>query len=323
VLEPRARGLLRPGRRLSPWPVALALGIGALAPAPSAAQAWSSEKGSVGVTFSYSNNWNTKHYFFDGSEIDAGHTRSQVVTLGASLALTDRWALSASLPYVQARYRGAHAHPGTIDDGEYHGTIQNLGWELRYQTLELPLAITPFVSAGWPTHEYATLGHAAPGQGVDEYALGAYLGWNLDPWISRTFLQLRYGYTFAEKVAGISHDRSNADLEVGFFATRELGLRALVSWQDTHGGVTLPIGPADPRFPFHDAAAAADILNLGVGLSYSLGGGFDLFGIYVRSVAGRNAHKLDDAWSVGVSFGCLCASRRTAEPRSRKNSKTR
>ena len=165
----------------------------------------------------------------------------------------------------------------------------------------------------WPTHDYTTLGHAAPGQGVDEYAVGFYAGASLDRWIPRTYTQLRYGYTFAEKVAGVSHDRSNADLELGHFLAPELGLRVLVSWQETYDGVTLPIPRTHPLFSYHDQLGRVGFVNVGVGLSYSINHMTDVFGVYARSVSGRNGHKLDDGISLGVSIGCHCAFRQIGE----------
>ena len=77
-------------------------------------------------------------------------------------------------------------------------------FELRYQALENPLAVTPLRQAtGHPIHDYVTLGHAAPGKGLDEYTVGFYAGpGRLDPWIPRTYFHARYGYSFVEKVAG-------------------------------------------------------------------------------------------------------------------------
>ena len=199
--------------------------------------------------------------------------------------------MSASVPYVQAAYHGSRPHPGTIDNGDYHGTLTNLRFELRYQALENPLALTPFVATGHPIHNYVTLGHAAPGKGLDEYTVGFYTGRSLDPWIPRTYFHARYGYSFVEKVAGISHDRSNADLEIGYFLTSQLGVRAVASWQETLGGIAVPIPPTHPLFRYHDQLGAEGFLNVGAGLSYSLTHKVDVYALYAETVRGRNGHK--------------------------------
>ena len=86
------------------------------------------------------------------------------------------------------------------------------------------------------THDYETLGHAAPGRGLNELNLGFYIAKSLDQWIPNTYVQARYNYAFVEQVVGVSHDRTNADLEVGYFVNPRFSIRVLYAYQNTHGG---------------------------------------------------------------------------------------
>jgi hypothetical protein len=74
------------------------------------AQAWLPERGSFSVATAFSDNLNKKHYLPNGTEVDVGHTRTKVVAVSATYALTDRWMIEAGVPYVEARYA---AKPGT------------------------------------------------------------------------------------------------------------------------------------------------------------------------------------------------------------------
>jgi hypothetical protein len=274
----------------------------ALLPTACLAQAWLPEKGDFSLGLNYVNALSKKHYLPDGSEIDVGHTRVQTVALSASYALSDRINLMASLPWVQTRYAGDHPHPGEIDNGHSHSTITDLYLSAHYQLALEPVAIAPYVAAVIPTHDYETLGHAAPGRGLNEYWIGFYGGKSLHQWIPQTYIQVSYNYAVVERVAGISHDRSNADLEVGHFLNRRVSIRALVAWQKTHGGIDVPIPPSDPLFPYHDQLGAEGHLNVGAGLSWAANSQLGVDISYLQSIRGENGHKLDPGISLGISY---------------------
>lgn len=274
----------------------------ALLPTPSAAQAWLPEKGTFSLNLDYFNSLSRKHYLPDGQEIDVGHTRLQTTSLSASYAVSDRINFTASLPWVQTRYDGDRPHPGEIDDGHSHSTITDVYLAAHFQLTLDPVAIAPYVAALVPTHDYPTLGHSAPGRGLNEYWLGFYAGKSLHSWIPRTYVQARYNYAFVEKIAGIDHDRSNADFEVGYFLNSRVSVRAFVDWQETHGGIDVPIPPSNPLFPYHDQLGAEGHLNVGGGLSWSMNDRFGIYCSYRQSIRGENGHKLDHGLSLGMSY---------------------
>ena len=273
-----------------------------LLPACAMSQAWLPEQGDFSLNLDYANTLSKKHYLPDGSEIDVGHTRAETIAFTASYAVTDRLSVMASLPWIRARYTGDRPHPGEIDSGHPHSTFTDLYLAAHYQLALEPVALAPYVATVIPTHEYETLGHSAPGRGLSEYWIGFYAGKSLHPWIPRTYLQARYNYAIVERVAGISHDRSNVDLEAGYFMNDRFGVRALVAWQKTHGGIDVPIPPTNPLFPYHDQLGAEGHLNVGGGASWTLNRRLGLYASYMKSLRGENGHKLDQGLSVGVSY---------------------
>ncbi len=271
-------------------------------PATLHAQAWLPVKGSYGVSVLYTDIFDTKHYLPDGDELDAGHMRVHSTGLSLSYAPTDRLFLTAGVPYVRSEYHGAFPHPTAVDNGAYHGTFTDLRVELHYQALLEPVAFAPYVALVEPTHSYPSLGHAAPGRNLEEKWVGFFLGKSLDLWIPRTYVQARYSFAFVEPVAGVGHDRSNLDVEVGYFPTPAWSVRGLAYWQRTHGGIDVPIPQSNPLYPHHDQLASERFLNLGAGSSYDLSKRLSLFGLYTTSVYGRNGHKLGRSFTLGLGY---------------------
>jgi len=198
-----------------------------------------------------------------------------------------------------------------VDNGEYHSGFTDLRLDFRYNLWSEPATITPFVSAIIPTRDYPTFAHAAPSSGLEQYLVGVAVGRRLDPILEAGFAQLRYSYAFVEKVLDVSHDRSNVDLEVGYFLTPSLGISVLGSYQKTHGGLDLPVPgtPAGvafrqtPYYVHHDQLARSDYLNLGGIVTYALTGTVDVFASYQSTVWGRNIHPVQPGLAFGLSWG--------------------
>lgn len=308
-------GGLKSGRSVTRRPLSCA-GIAFFFLASSAlAQAWLAPKGEAAFGVAYQNIYTRDHLFSEGEVADNGRIRMNMVVLGLTYSFTDRLAASASVPYVSSRYDGTRPHnaPGfeRIDDGSYHGTFTDFRLDLRYNLLRDPAMVTPFVSAIIPTRDYATFAHAAPSSGLEQYLVGVSVGRRLDPILEAGFAQLRYSYAFQERVLGISHDRSNADLEVGYFLTPSLGISAIGSYQKTHGGIELPLtGTPEndafrgtPYYVHHDQLAQSNFLNVGGIVSYALTGTVDVFASYQTMVWGRNVHAIQPGLAFGMSWG--------------------
>ncbi len=277
----------------------------ALASGAAQAQAWLPSEGSAGFAFDFSDFLNKKHYDSTGTAVDVGHTDVQVYSLSASYSPSDRIALTASLPYVRTRHRGENGggHDTEIDDGTWHATVTDLQVLASYQAIGGPVALAPYVGLLIPTHSYETFGHAAPGRGLEEYWLGFDAGASLHPWIPRSYVQLRGNYAFVEEVMGVSHDRTNAMLEIGYYLNPAWSIRALVSSQWTHGGIDVPVAVDSPFFPVHDRLAAEEFVNIGGGGTWVINERVSAYAVYMHSLEGTNGHKLDHRVSIGLSYG--------------------
>ena len=279
------------------------------------AQAWLAPQGEASLGVAYQNVFTRDHLFSEGERRDRGRIRLSTVVVGLTYSFTDRLAAGVSVPYVAGRYDGtlpniiAGLEP--VDDGTYHGTLTDLRVDLRYNVLSEPAMVTPFVSAIVPTRDYATYGQASPSSGLEQYVVGVWAGRRLDPILEAGFVQVRYSYTFVEKVLGVSHDRSNVDLEVGYFPTPSLGISATGSYQTTHGGVEIPL-PGSPEgdafretpfFRYRHQLARSKFLNAGGIVSYALSGTVDVYAVYLATVWGRNLHAVQPGLAFGVNVG--------------------
>jgi opacity protein-like surface antigen len=297
-----------------------------LAPSIVLAQAWLPPQGEAFISLSYGNIFVTKHYRYmpggppsDNTETDLGHIRSQTVGAQLGYAFTDRFAISLSLPYTEAKWyqAGSVGQPHrltngkTLDDGKYHGAFQDYHIEALYQAVRDPVVLTPFVGAVFPSHDYQYFAHSAVGRDLQEYQIGFNFGSRLDRIVPDTYVQARYSYAFVERVLGIHHDRSSGALELGYFMTPSFGARFLASGFYTHGGISnrspaslgTPRNASNPLFLHHDQIEHASGISLGGGLSYALTGSVDVYANYIRTVLGHGGHKIDHGLTFGVSYG--------------------
>ncbi len=100
----------------------------------------------------------------------------RILTIYGSYSPSDSVLVSASLPFVQSRYRGAGGggHDTEIDNGSWHDTFTDLILTAHMQVANGPAAFAPYVGAVIPTNDYVVAGHAAPGRVLQEYWLGFY-----------------------------------------------------------------------------------------------------------------------------------------------------
>jgi hypothetical protein len=286
--------------------------------APARAQAYVPEQGEGTVSVLYQNTFVTKHYLTT-TAYDAGQIRSHTMLVDLTYGLTDKVALSVSIPWVASKWTGSGivdpanyivavphplplAGPVTLDDGAYHDTFQDFRFGLRYNLVKARgFALTPFVGSILPSHAYTTFAHAAPGRDLRELNIGVSAARMLDSWVPGLFVQASYSYGFTQQVLDIAHNRSIVDVEAGYFVTPKLRLIGLGSGQITHGGidVTVDIGFDPVRFPVHDQITKDNFLNLGGGAAFSLNDRFDVYGSVIHTMAARNIHAID----YGVSFG--------------------
>jgi hypothetical protein len=288
---------------------ALAIAIAGLVmlPVESLAQAWVPEKGEGSVSLA-AQQLNSKKHLQGKTEVDAGHMNSGVLLAGISYGVTDKFAVDLTIPYVVTKYSGERAHPFTnIDNGAYHNTFTDFRGSLRYNLTRRGAVITPYIGSVVPSHDYQYYGHTAFGEQLNELQVGTFIAKLFTSGIPGTFVSSRIAYGFVEKVQNISHNRSMADIEGGYFVTPSFRAFGTVNGQLTHGGITLPPGgfatiPAPYKFT-HDVIQRIHYVYVGGGFAYSMKESVDLFGSFSRQVAGLNGHKLNRGVTLGIAWG--------------------
>src|SRR5947208_832819 len=122
-------------------------------PAPLAGQAWLSPKGEGSISALYQNNIERLHTFSDGRTLDKGHTYFDALIVNTDFSVTDRLAISVSLPYVAGKYvglaphllvRGQRSTAVALDNGDFHTGPQDFRLNLRYALTKKALKIAPF-----------------------------------------------------------------------------------------------------------------------------------------------------------------------------------
>ena len=279
----------------------------ALAPAAASAQAWLPDKGSFNATFLISDILNEQHWTANGGTVGGTRVESQTYALLGTYGLTDRWMVSAALPFVNTHYSGPPSHGGApgfdVDDGDEHGSFTDLRVGVHFQALEQPFALAPFVAYVTPISDYYYRGHAAQGRNVEEFLIGFSAGKSLDPWLRRTYAQMRYSYAFVEKVLDQVHDRDNLNLEIGTFITERWNVSAYGAFQWTHGGLDAPIPPSSPYFLDHDSLIESEYINAGLGTGFAVTPDMTVFMMYMHGFEGRNDHRLNRGLTLGFSYG--------------------
>lgn len=306
-------------------------------------QAWISPRHTGSISISYINDFSNKDYFGHGenyiitpvdvtapdgtfypkgTKIDEfGEARTQGAYFDFSYSFTDKLGVTASLPYLTAKYTVSanatsaffvpHRFPdGSIqlDDGHYHGSFADIGLRLRYNITARPFMITPYVEYNGPSNDYLFYSHAIVGRHVNSLGIGSYFGGTLDRVLPNAYLQGRYGYTFDETILNISRHRSLGEVEFGYFITPPLRAFVILAGQITHGGLNGPYDlgepvASNPLFFHHTQITRDNYLNIGFGGQYSLNDRVDFFGVVSHMLTARNLHGLTYGINFGFSWG--------------------
>jgi hypothetical protein len=229
-----------------------------------------------------------------GDFLDRGRVSSATLVTGVEYGLTELFSIDAKLAFVAAKHEGTDRLHGPLDTGAYHGAVQDARLALAMQVpTHSSLALAPYVAVILPTHDYETRGHSAPGRHLRSLQLGAWIGRDLDSVLPNVHVQGQYAFAFVERVGGMSINRSNLDLEVGYAPASFLTLTVATGLQRTHGGLEFPL-PRDEHydevFPFHDRVAKDNRLLMSSGATVAVGSALSLYGTVVWTPWGQNTH---------------------------------
>jgi hypothetical protein len=276
-------------------------------------QAWLSPKGEGTASVIYQYGYDRLHVFADGRTKDRGHIHLHTLLLDTDFSITDKVAVRLSLPYVSGLYVGHNGHttirgrPETavaLDNGSFHGSLQDFRFDVRYSLSRGELKAAPFFQATIPSHGYPTLGHAAVGINLREYRVGVNLGRRLDPILPKAFVQGRYAFGFSQEVAHVAPKRSYAEFQLGYFLTRRVSLQGSGVWTYSHNGddhdyTLFPDNLTDERWLNHDRISRAKLLDFGASIGYSFNRSTNLVVGVGHSVWGANTHLRSVVVSVG------------------------
>jgi hypothetical protein len=288
--------------------VVAALIIGALAASvrPTAAQAWAPRAREGDVTFVTQTIDHLGRIINDDTRFECCGTTNVAIVADVDYGLSSRWSVSASLPYVFAKYRGGPPPPPP-DPASFlpypevdschclHSGFQDLGLGVHYNplTVRRSFSLMTSITYGNPTHNYEYAGEAVIGFSLTELGLNADAGQRLDFIVPGLEVDGHYGYTIVERALDISHNRSNARLHAGYTLPSHLGAHLLLSWQRTHGGLRFPtdVEPYPERWTEFHRLLQDNYFQAGGGVSYTVRE-WDFSLSFLKAISGSNTHEV-------------------------------
>jgi hypothetical protein len=279
-------------------------------------QVWLSPKGEGVVTALYQNDIERLHSYGDGRTRDRGHTTLDATYLETDFSLTDKLAVKVSVPFIEGKYVGSNPHllvrgqPSTavaLDDGNYHGGLQDFRFQVRYLLRERGWRVAPFVLANLPSHDYSVFAHAATGINETEYRVGVSVGRRLDPLLKKAFLQGQYAFGMSPLVAaGVAPKRSYGELQLGYLLNSRFSIQGSSVLLYSHNGINFdynlwPNNVTVEQYLNHDRISQSKLLDAAVSFSYRLSPSMSLFASAGHSYWGTNGHLRYIVSTVGFS----------------------
>ena len=302
----------------------ITLAVAALCPVSALAQsAWLPAKGEAAVTTNYQWLVAGRHFFsnltgpeltpmeirlgtdFQSNSLDLGTVQSHALVVDGNVGVTDQLALSGSIAFIAARYRGAQPENDALDNGMFHGAVQDAQIGARYSITRDLWTLTPFTDFIFPVTDYEVTAHAAHGLGLTMLEVGTSAGRILlADGAAKGYLQGTFGYAFTKSpFEDIPLNRSRTTVEGGYFLGR-VSLQALTTWRRVHGGIDWSEMDVHSHHHFagHDQAAATRDWRYVAGVSFQLTDAMSLEMSYGDTLRGANTHAAR-VMTVGWSWG--------------------
>jgi hypothetical protein len=276
----------------------------------------------------------TGAYQGKGFEFDYWTTDSQVLLFSGDYALSDRWTIYAALPYVKKRFvpdpndpfGGDPHNPNDpwwidfvppdkrfIDDGEYHGDLQDLSLGVTYHLLDGPAwTVSPFVGWAVPASDYPFYAKAAVGTNLWSIPVGVNVRYV--PYFSDWYIRGNVAYVFSEEPLGYNVDYWLAYLTAGYWFKPDFALNLYLSTKYLRNGFVLPWSYTDdptygnypddfdtPEWWQHDRLLRHRILNLGIGFDYFLNERYQVSGSYYSTIWADQTNEVDYAFTLAVT----------------------
>ena len=235
--------------------------------------------------------------------------------------LTDRLALTATLPYKSNRYIGDQPHDPRLllndhgqellDNGQFHSNWGDFGLNLRWLWRTDPVAITPFIGYYTPSNDYPLFTETQAGRGQWRVDAGFNAAGRLGKPAWNAYWQFGYAYSFMEKThpsdapaRRVNH--SQLSVELGWRATPRLTPYITLNHVSPHNGMELPefIGiPYSDQFYWHDQLLAWEFTTYSLGVSLDLPRQSAISMAYGRPLNVKFGHLYEPALSLSYSRG--------------------
>lgn len=249
-------------------------------------------------------------------DLDIGNTQSHVFMFSGDYALTDRWTVSASLPYIKKRHEGALPHDpaeltafpqadqSLIDDGNFHSDWQDLYLNIAYQAMTGPLTLYPFVAYGTPTNDYPFYAHAAVGRNIWHVPVG--VAFNYTPLFSDFTFSGDAAYVFTEKSLGVDTSHWLINLDFAYYFTRAFAPKIFFSIKHGTQGLSFPDdfdlnALNDEAWYFHDRTIKHNFVNGGIGFDWVLSDNYVLSATALTMLNPDQVNTVDFGLSLGIT----------------------
>jgi len=277
-------------RRLLAWTLVVLL-----VPAWASAQAFTPPSRVGSVTFGWQLVDNTGHILTDGTFFPGNNSVTTSLLAEVDYGITDRFAATASVPFVFAKYTGANDPFSGLERDAcrcWHESFQDFAIAGRYRFGDEFWALTPQLRYITPSHDYPYQGEAVVGGNLHQLQMGLNAVWRLAPLLPKASVEAGYTFALVEKVVeGTRPNRSNVTTSFGYALTRSLFVHGGALFTKTHAGLTafeVGVAPPDERVQA-DRLLKMRFWHLTGGVSYSTGFA-DLFFAVEPYVWGRDTH---------------------------------
>jgi hypothetical protein len=250
----------------------------------------------------------------EGDVFEAGDVDTRAASLGLEYRFAERWTLEAQLPFVRRRHTGRFSHNPArlvpprphvpvVDDGDWHGGLQDFAAKVFYDAFDDGMLVRPFVGLSVPTRDYPFFGNSAIGTRLVKGQLGVDV---LRPiGLSDFHWRARYAYEVIERsYEGLSTNAHLGELELGWTPSRRLQLRGFVNLRE---GLGLG-GDADyerltnQRWYFHDRTVRHNYTVAGIGATWALADRWSLSAVGMRLIDGAAIHNIRFAGTVEIAW---------------------
>jgi hypothetical protein len=269
-----------------------------------------SHRGQISIDFQHSvaQDLHTTEFTIKSAPITA-----RLVDFTIDYALNDRWTLTGGLPWIEKKVgTAAHSHDPLlvtpphpesdfVDDGQFHGYLQDLSLGARYLALAEPFIVEPYISLTIPVDDYPFFAIAAVGQHLHRTELGSTLAYR--PPFLKWFFSLRAGYVYSQKTLGQSIDATRVDGEAVFFVGPRVSVKTFFSSKNGKGispPRTPTSVPADVWY-HHDQMVRHNYATLGVGFDWKMNDRNVIGVSFINMIHTEDIFKLKNAFDVTLS----------------------